>query len=30
MIECTYYEQHNVHPNLTDQQQVLLKKINEI
>ena len=29
-VECNFYETHNIYPNLHDQQQFCLKKINEI
>ena len=30
MTECNSYETHNIYPNLNDQQQLRLNKINEI
>ena len=30
MTECNFYETHHTHPNLNDQQQFRLNKINEI
>ena len=30
MTECHSYETHNIYPNLNDQQQLRLNKINEI
>ena len=30
MVECNSHETHNIYPNLSDQQQFRLNKINEI
>ena len=30
MVKCNFHETHNIYPNLNDQQQCRLNKINEI
>ena len=30
MVECNSHETHNIYPNLNDQQQLRLNKVNEI
>ena len=30
MVECNSHEMHNIYPNLNDQQQFTVNKINEI